>query len=441
MPSISEPIRRRTDVRSVGNMNHAPASAPPNHRVDVRAASRVWGLDLARFLALIGMMVVHVWKLAPDGSETVLAGLVSGKAAALFALLAGVGVALTTRADLAAGRVGAARASVFGRGAALVVLGLTLALMPTSVVVILVYYGVLFWLLIPLLRVPSRFLLLGAGLLALLWPVVSQFLRAGLPMSEVGSASWPQMQDPIVLLRGLFLTGTYPVPTWIVYALVGLVVGRAVIAAVTDGTILRLGRRLALAGTALALGAAGVAAALAPVALDALTPEYDGERTLVELIYSSTGMGAPTTGSPWWLASAAPHSGTTLDLVLTTGIALAVVGLCLALGTVVPAGVRRALEPVRRAGSAPLTVYTLHVVATSLGTMVALSATGLTAYPWYIHSPQLWVLHVVGAVGIGAVLMVLHRRGPLETLVSASGRWASAPWRRPRRAPAPRTER
>ncbi len=34
-------------------------------------------------------------------------------------------------------------------------------------------------------------------------------------------------------------------------------------------------------------------------------------------------------GSWWWLAASAPHSGTTLDLLHTSGVAAAVVGLCL----------------------------------------------------------------------------------------------------------------
>ena len=45
--------------------------------------------------------------------------------------------------------------------------------------------------------------------------------------------------------------------------------------------------------------------------------------------------GVDQTGSAWWLASSAPHSGTTLDLLHTSGVAAAVVGVCLLLGRLV----------------------------------------------------------------------------------------------------------
>ncbi len=43
--------------------------------------------------------------------------------------------------------------------------------------------------------------------------------------------------------------------------------------------------------------------------------------------------GLEQTGSWWWLATAAPHAGTSLDLLHSGGVAAAVVGLFLLLGT------------------------------------------------------------------------------------------------------------
>ena len=42
--------------------------------------------------------------------------------------------------------------------------------------------------------------------------------------------------------------------------------------------------------------------------------------------------GVEQSGSPWWLATSAPHAGTTLDLLHTSGTAAAVIGVCLLLG-------------------------------------------------------------------------------------------------------------
>jgi hypothetical protein len=393
-----------------------------------RSRPRVAGIDFARFLAVIGMMATHVWTANADGSPAVLAEILSGKAAALFALLAGVGIAITTRADLAEGRRGAARWNVFGRGLALVLIGLTLGLAPGPVVVILVYYGVMFWAAIPLLGLSNRALLIVAGVLGLAWPPISSWLRAGLEQpSDLGSASWLSFADPAAFLRGLFLTGTYPVPTWIVYATVGMVAGRLVLAAVDGAALRRLGLRFAAIGGALGAAAWGASEALAgPLGgLTALAHEGPGlEPDLVRSVFYGTGLGAAPAGSPWWLVSPAPHTGTTFDLAITTGVALATLGCFLALGTVLAPTVARILEPVRRAGSAPLTIYTVHVLAASIPAVLRLVVGGpaLTdSVPWYWSSGALWAAHIAGAILIGAILMLLRRRGPLETFVAWSG--------------------
>ncbi|MGI6879435.1 heparan-alpha-glucosaminide N-acetyltransferase domain-containing protein [Microbacterium sp. gxy059] len=389
---------------------------------------RIAGLDFARFLALTGMMAAHVWATGPDGSPGPLEPLVAGKASALFALLAGVGIVLTTRADLAASRVGAARWNVFGRGAALILLGLTLGLSPSGIVVILVYYGVMFWVAIPLLRWSSTALLVTAGALAVAWPFASSWLRAGLEQPfELGSANWLSFAEPVSFARGLFLTGVYPVPTWIVYALVGMVVGRLVIAAADATALRRLGARLVGVGVVLAAAGWGASALLAGPFGGLAEIDRDlgmGDPELVRTLFFGSGMGAAPAGSLWWLASPGPHTGTTVDLAITTGTALAVVGACLALATLLGGSARRLLEPIRRAGAAPLTVYAVHVIAAGVGALIAFATADLESgsLPWYVSSGPLWALHVAGAVLIGAILLALDRRGPLETLVSWSGR-------------------
>ena len=415
-------------------MNETTASArpvPADGGTDAPATGRrirprISGIDFARFLALIGMMAAHAWVMDADGSPGLVSEIVSGKAAALFAVLAGAGIAFTTRSALAAGRAGAARWNLFGRGIALILIGLTLGLSPTGIVVILVYYGVMFWAAIPLLRWSNRALLIGAGVLAVVWPFLSFQLRTGLERSsDLGSASWLSLAEPLSFVRGLFLTGAYPVPTWIVYVMVGMVVGRLAMAAVDDGALRRLGLRLAGIGVVLAGAAWGVSALLAGplgglAALVSERPEL--EPGMMERAFYGTGMGAAGSSSLWFLASPAPHTGTTFDLAVTTGVALTVLGLCLALGTVLGRTARRVLDPARRAGSAPLTVYAAHVIAASVSMAIVLVTGDTAEIPWYFSSGPLWALHIAGALAIGTVLMLLGRRGPLETFVSWSGR-------------------
>ncbi|MDR6866918.1 hypothetical protein J2Y69_001517 [Microbacterium resistens] len=419
--NITAPRRSRS--------NDAPS---PSRRGASRSAGfRITGLDLARFVALIGMMAAHVWTYAPDGSYSVAEQVVSGKAAALFAVLAGVGITLTSRRALAEGRVGAARWNLFGRGLAIILIGLTLGIVGGmgGILVILVYYGVMFWVAIPMLRWPSTALLIGAGVLAVGWPPLSAWLREGMMQPfELGGASWFSLTDPAAFGRGLFLTGTYPVPTWIVYAMVGMVIGRLVLAAQEHGDLRRLGLRLTAIGSAVAVAAWGASLLLlgplgGRTALIATRPDLDP--ALLDRLLSETGMGAPITGDLWWLASATPHTGTLFDLGLTTGIALVVIGLCLLLGTALRGTPARLLEPLRRAGAAPLTVYTAHIIAAAVTVLVILSGGMLDPSeerPWYTSSAGLWGLHVLGAILIGVTLMALDRRGPMETFVSWFGR-------------------
>lgn len=62
-----------------------------------RAQGRLVGLDAARFLALLGMMATHLLATRSDsGDPTWVAEVLSGRASALFALLAGVSLSLMT---------------------------------------------------------------------------------------------------------------------------------------------------------------------------------------------------------------------------------------------------------------------------------------------------------------------------------------------------------
>ena len=60
-------------------------------------ASRLVGLDVARCLALLGMVATHVLlDRTPEGDLTFSQWLAGGRASALFAVLAGVSLALMT---------------------------------------------------------------------------------------------------------------------------------------------------------------------------------------------------------------------------------------------------------------------------------------------------------------------------------------------------------
>lgn len=118
---------------------------------------RLAGIDLARCLAIIGMVAVHI---SPSGTGSPLAYVLAvprGRSAVLFGLLAGVGVSI-----LASGRsrsVREARGVLVWRAALLLPLGLWLQTLDHNVAVILADYAVLFLLAVVVLAWPDRWLL------------------------------------------------------------------------------------------------------------------------------------------------------------------------------------------------------------------------------------------------------------------------------------------
>jgi hypothetical protein len=296
-----------------------------------------------------------------------------------------------------------------------------------------VYYGVAFWLVIPLLRRSAVSLLQMAIAWAIVWPLISEFLRLAVqdPDEPIGllSASWLDLGDPVGFIVGLLITGVYPVLTWVVYPIVGLAVGRLVIVARERGTMRHLGLRLAAVGAGVAAGALALSWVLAvPMGgISGLQRDYElfASAEEIEAFFYAHGYGSMPAGDVRWLESPAPHTGTLFDLAITAGLAVAIIGVCLAVRTMLANRIARVLRPAAAAGAAPLTIYTLHVLAS--GVVENLLAAdwreeALAPVPWFVSSPWLWCLHVVGALLIGMLLARLHRRGPLEVFVTWTGR-------------------
>jgi hypothetical protein len=368
--------------------------APP--AVATSRPARILGVDAARAVALVGMFATHILPLTEDGAESLTGLLADGRSAALFAVLAGVGVALSTGGPdrpVTARTHLAAAAGLLVRGVLVGLLGLWLVVVDPPVAVILAYYGLLFVVATPLLRLPPAALAAGAVLAGGLAPVLSHLLRSDGPAGPGAQPGPAALADPGELLGTLAVTGYYPVLTWTTYLLAGMAVGRLDLRSTRLAAVLLAGGGavavLASAASALLLGPGGGATAIGPA--------IAGRR-----------YGTTPTDTWWWLALDAPHSGTPLNLAHTTGGALAVLGAMLLLA--------RWARPVvwlpAAVGAVPLTLYALHVVA-------------VTAYPG--RGPDdvaLWLGHVLAATAIGVALRLAARRGPLEAAVSAAGRAA-----------------
>ncbi|MFB9312533.1 heparan-alpha-glucosaminide N-acetyltransferase domain-containing protein [Nocardioides plantarum] len=359
---------------------------------------RLVGLDVARCLALLGMMATHVLDgRTPAGEITTSHWLAGGRASALFAVLAGVALALVSgRRTPVRGQVRVrVSLAIAVRSLAIAVLGLALGRLETGIAVILTYYAVLFVLGLPFLGLTWRPLLALAAGWAVAAPVASRLLVPHLPVRQFASPGFDQVETPWPLLSELLFTGYYPAVPWLTYLLLGLAIGRLDLRS----------RRVAAV-----LAAAGLAVAVAAVLVsDALTRSRFTVRELDEMaggMYGQTPTEGP--GSGWrWLTVVAPHSSTPFDLAQTAGSAALVIGLCLLvvdwLGDLSDHA-ERAVQVAFGAGAMTLTLYTLHVVMR-------------TERVWPDEVPSSYVWHVVVVLWIGSVYAALRRRGPLERLV------------------------
>ena len=365
---------------------------------------RLDGVDAARGVALLGMASVHVFPVRGDGGDTHVAHLVAaGRSAALFALLAGVGIALATggRSPLRGRRRARASVALVVRGLLVGLVGLLLAQLETGVAVILAYYAVLFLVAVPLLGLgPRRLAALGLAV-AVAAPFLSSAVRDDLPQAAAGSPTLGTLLgDPLALLQVFTITGYYPVLGWTAYLCAGLAVGRLALGS------RRVAGSLLAAGALLAVGASAVSSLLlGPLGGYERIEEAGGLRGLpVEEAASRGRFGTVPTTTDWWLAVDAPHSTTPLDLLHTTGTALAVLGLALLL---VPL-VRGALSPLAAAGSMPLSMYSLHLLTLHL-------VDDVDPLPF-------WAMQAVAALVLATLWRRYVGRGPLEIPVAALSR-------------------
>ncbi len=303
-----------------------PLAPPVTIGPFARAASwagRIVGLDIARAIALFGMFAAHIGDSGTRGSDTdgwTWLWVFDGRASAIFAVLAGVTISLMVSRD-AFGR-GHAAVRIAVRGAILIAAGYALGALDTPVDVILTNLGLMFILVIPLVRLRTP-VLLGAGALVFV-------------LGSIASHAVNESLDGWWVVEKL-VSGNYPALAWTGYVLVGMALGKL------DLRARRTPLTVIWAGVLTAAAAYG-----AGVLLGGEAPWGD----------AAPWRSASSTSEPtaWW-ASVAPHADTAFELIGNTGVALAVIGGCVA---VVRAS--RLAFPLLAFGSMSLTMYTTHVL-------------------------------------------------------------------------------
>jgi uncharacterized membrane protein YeiB len=355
-------------------------------RPGIAAGRRVGGLDVARGLAVLGMFGAHLGDTGELGWDpSTWTALVDGRPSILFATLAGVSIALLSggRTPGTGRELARARTRILVRAAWVFAIGGVLELLDTDVAVILGVYAALFVLALPFLTWPPARLLLAAGVVALAAP----------PLVVATAQLISRHGDQGVALASLLVTGNYPAGVWLAFVLVGLAVGR-------------LDLRTARVRVALAVG--GAAAAVVGYGGGWLSARLLAPGQ--ELAGIETGFDRPGTWDAAWFAGAEPHSGTTFEVVGSTGVALLVIATCLVVADRLP----RLTYPLASVGALALTVYSAQIVAIRV----------LTAGndDW-----GTWAAFTLTALVLATVWRLQLGRGPLERLLTWSSRRAAGP--------------
>jgi uncharacterized membrane protein YeiB len=349
-----------------------------------RGTDRIVGYDLARSLALLGMIAFHfALVIAHDTtrprSAAVIVGMLDGRAATLFVVLAGVGLTLRTRGGRPPGEV---RRTLLRRGVFLLAFGfLNLTIWPGD---ILRVYGVSLLLAAWFLRASGRKLLLVAAFFV----VVFLVLILAIPYDT--NWHWPTLTYKNLwttsgLVRNLFYDGFRSVFPWTGLLFFGMWLGRLDL------------RDRAINGRVLLAGVVGllIAVTLSRLCLSYFTA-HPGD------------MDAETVRAIFGLESLPP-----MPLFLLSGGSSAVVAIaaCVRIGDV--AALRAWLRPLVCTGQMALTWYVGHIVI-GLGTVEALGLVQKETLPVAFASG---LGFFVVAVGLSWWWKVYFRHGPLEWLM------------------------
>lgn len=359
---------------------------------------RIAGVDLARGLAVIGMIGAHTLHTSHDlgWDPSTWDALVHGRPSILFAVLAGVSAALMTGGAhrFTGPTLRDARTRLLARAVTIFALGIAIVLAFGAAGNILPVYAILLVAVLPVLRWSTRRLALLAVALLVVTPVLLAFAHHGITNRDRGTSE----------VAEYFVTGPYPALVWVTFTVLGLLVGRL------DLTSAKTAVRLTLTGALLAC--VGYTAGWATTRLGSARGWVgDGRGALPVGPPPGGGEDVPETPARSFdltqLLGAEPHTATTSEVIGSGGVALLVLGLCL----LAPRGVRAVLYPLRAAGTMPLTIYLLHYV----GTM-----------PIEEHLREHGTAYFAGQVVVGLTAASLwlrwRRQGPLEQMVAAVAR-------------------
>ena len=192
-------------------------------------SKRIIGFDLARGLAIVGMIIVNFKVVMSGTSDPIyypIMDALSGKAAALFVILAGLGMTLmfqSAERKKSKEAIRKVKIDLLKRAAFLFVIGLSYYFIwPAD---ILHYYGIYLSVGVLLLSVKRKWLLLISGTLIFIYPLLLMVFdyETGWIFETFEYTDFFTLNG---FLRNLFFNGFHPVIPWFAFLVTGIWVGR-----------------------------------------------------------------------------------------------------------------------------------------------------------------------------------------------------------------------
>ena len=340
------------------------------------SCDRLDGLDLARYLAFVGMVIVNFKVVMSDGSGNALlnqlTGALEGRAAATFVILAGIGLGLASNKSADQTVVVTIKRAVF-----LLVLGLMNTLVFEADIIH--YYAFYFFFGVLLLSCSIRVLITCIVTLNIL------FVALIFSIDYETSWNWKELSyadfwTPIGFARNLFYNGWHPIIPWLGFLLFGIILSRLPLHKRSTQ------RNLIIGGLLTVAAAEGLSALMSPI---------------LGSIHNELGV----------LAETHPIPPMPLYSLAGIGVASTVVGFCLLIAEWTQKhGLLQLIVP---AGRQSLTLYIAHILI-GMGVM---EATGLLGGQSITTAVAAALVFSLIATVYAFLWARRFKRGPIETLM------------------------
>ncbi len=345
------------------------------------SSSRLVGLDLARFLAFFGMVIVNFSvamgvTFEPGTLATTISEGMQGRAAATFVVLAGLGL------GLAANRSETTPLFSVTIKRALFLLGIGLANMLIFEADILHYYAFYFLFGMLFIKAEMRTLLVVISL------IISAFMVMLIGLDYEAGWNWTTLEYSGFwtvegFVRNLFFNGWHPVFPWLAFFIFGIVLSKLKL------TDTKVQIALAIGGMFGLVGIEELSASLINY-----FPAAEGEE--IAILFSTS----PVPPVPLYSAAG-------------MAVASMVVGICLLTAPYLERA--KVLAPFTAAGRMTLTLYIAHIL---IG-MGVLELLGFIGRPDLTASSSMFmsILFLIDAVIFAVIWNRFFKRGPIEMLM------------------------